>query len=111
MAKEYRHIGKETPSLAAREFVTGKAKYIRDMKRPHMLYGKVLRSPYPHANIKSIDTSKAEKLPGVKAVLTYKNAPDWISGITYTSRTCPRQQGAFRRGCCSSGCRRDRGNR
>ena len=81
MSKEYRHIGKETPRIAAREFVTGKAKYIRDMKRPHMLYGKILRSPYPHANIKRIDTSNAEKLPGVKAVVTYKNAPDWYLGM------------------------------
>lgn len=46
-----------------------------------MLYGKVLRSPYPHANIKSIDTSKAENLPGVKAVLTHKNAPQWYMGV------------------------------
>jgi len=45
-----------------------------------MLYGKVLRSPYPHANIKNIGTSKAGAYPGVKAVLTYKNAPEWKSG-------------------------------
>jgi xanthine dehydrogenase molybdenum-binding subunit len=81
MTKEYRHIGKESPRLSARAFVTGKSKYIRDIKRPRMLYGKVLRSPYPHANIKSIDTSKAEKLRGVKAVLTYENTPDWYFGM------------------------------
>lgn len=80
MSKEYRFIGKTTPRMAASEFVTGKAKYIRDIKLPHMLYGKVLRSPYPHALIKNIETSKAETLPGVKAVLTYKNAPDWMYG-------------------------------
>ena len=40
-----------------------------------MLYGKVLRSPYPHAKILSINTEKAEQLAGVKAVLTYKNVP------------------------------------
>lgn len=81
MAKEFRHIGKETPRLAARAFVTGRANYIRDIKRPNMLYGKVLRSPYAHANIKNVDTSKAEKLPGVKAVLTYKNVPNWMLGM------------------------------
>ena len=80
MAKHFRHIGKATPRIAARDFVTGKAKYIQDMEFPRMLYGKVLRSPFPHANIKSIDTSKAEALLGVKAVLTYKNAPDWTYG-------------------------------
>jgi xanthine dehydrogenase molybdenum-binding subunit len=44
-----------------------------------MLYAKVLRSPYSHAIIKSIDKSKAEALPGVKAVLTYADVPDWRS--------------------------------
>jgi xanthine dehydrogenase molybdenum-binding subunit len=81
MTKEYRHIGKDSPRMSARAFVTGKSKYIRDMKRPHMLYGKVLRSPYPHASIKNIDTSKAEKLRGVKAVLTHRNVPDWYFGL------------------------------
>ena len=81
VVKEFRHIGKAAPRLAAREFVTGKAKYIRDIKRPRMLYGKVLRSPYAHALIKNIDTSKAEALAGIKAVLTHKNVPDWYLGI------------------------------
>lgn len=81
MAKEYKHIGKATPRKDAREIVTGKAKYIDDIKLPNMLYGKVLRSPYPHAKIKNVDTSRAEGYPGVKAVLTYKNAPEWKSGM------------------------------
>ena len=46
-----------------------------------MLYGKVLRSPHPHANIKNIDTSKAKKVRGVKAVLTYKDVPEWKGGM------------------------------
>ena len=41
-----------------------------------MLYGKVLRSPHPHARIRSIDTSRAEALPGVKAVITGADLPD-----------------------------------
>ena len=41
---------------------------------PGMIWGKVLRSPHPHARIKSIDTSKAEKLPGVKAVVTARTS-------------------------------------
>jgi xanthine dehydrogenase molybdenum-binding subunit len=80
MGEEYRHIGKATPRKDAQEIVTGKAQYIDDVRLPGMLYGRVLRSPYPHAIIKSIDTSKAEKLPGVKAVLTYKNIPEWEGG-------------------------------
>src|ERR1700678_3596116 len=50
--------------------VTGKALYGADYRLPGMLYGRILRSPHAHALIKSIDTSKAEALPGVKAVIT-----------------------------------------
>jgi len=56
--------------------VTGRALYGADMKMAGMLYGRILRSPHAHARIKSIDTSKAEKLPGVKAVVTAKDFPD-----------------------------------
>ena len=80
MSQEYRYIGKAVPRKDAYEITTGRAKYINDIHLPHMLHGKVLRSPHPHANIKSIDISKARKLPGVKAVLTYKDVPDWRVG-------------------------------
>ncbi len=50
--------------------VTGRAKFGADLFRPGMLIGKVLRSPHPHARIGAIDTSKAEALAGVKAVVT-----------------------------------------
>ncbi len=83
MGEKYRHIGKATKRKDARAIVTGSAKYIDDIKLPGMLEGRVLRSPYPHARIKHIDTSKAEAYPGVKAVLTYKNVPPWIGGIPY----------------------------
>jgi xanthine dehydrogenase molybdenum-binding subunit len=78
--KEYRYIGKATPRKDAVEIVTGKAKYIEDVELPRMLHGKVLRSPYPHARIKHIDTTRAEKSRGVKAVLTHKNVPRWMTG-------------------------------
>ncbi|MEW6348272.1 MAG: molybdopterin cofactor-binding domain-containing protein [Thermodesulfobacteriota bacterium] len=58
------------------EKVTGKAAFINDIKLPRMLYGKILYSERPHARIKQIDTSRAEKLPGVRAVLTGFNTPD-----------------------------------
>jgi CO/xanthine dehydrogenase Mo-binding subunit len=79
-AKEYRFIGKATPRKDAVEIVTGKVKYIDDLELPRMLHGKVLRSPYPHALIKNINTTGAEKSRGVKAVLTYKNVPRWRTG-------------------------------
>src|SRR5438874_9429715 len=56
--------------------VTGRAMYAADMAMPGQLVGKILRSPHAHARIRSIDTSKAEALPGVKAVVTAKDFPD-----------------------------------
>jgi CO/xanthine dehydrogenase Mo-binding subunit len=67
MSQDYRYIGRPTPRKDAVQIVTGKAKYIDDMEMPRMLHGKVLRSPYPHARITSIDTTEAETIPGVKA--------------------------------------------
>jgi CO/xanthine dehydrogenase Mo-binding subunit len=56
--------------------VTGRAMYGADQTFPGTLYGKVIRSPHAHARIKSIDTSKAAALPGVKAVITGADFPD-----------------------------------
>src|SRR3954468_18295537 len=61
-------IGKPTPRLDGRAKVTGAAKYTADIKLPGMLYGRMVTSDVPHAKITSIDTSAAEKAPGVKAV-------------------------------------------
>lgn len=79
--KEYRFIGKNTPRKDALDIVTGRTKFINDVTIPHMLHGRVLRSPHPHALIKSIDTREALALPGVKAVLTHENVPDWMGGF------------------------------
>ena len=81
MAENYRYIGKDTPRKDARDIVTGKAEYIDDLRLPHMLFGRALRSPHPHANIKKIDTSKAAALPGVHAVLTWEDIPRYQWGI------------------------------
>src|SRR6266571_1915477 len=59
--------------------VTGRAKFGADLFLPGMLVGKVLRSPHAHARIKSIDTSAAERLPGVKAVVTRDDFADMAS--------------------------------
>src|SRR6195256_3987060 len=60
--------------------VTGRAKFGADLFLPGMLVGKILRSPHAHARIKSIDTSAAEKLPGVKAVVTRDDLPETKAG-------------------------------
>jgi len=65
--------GHPTPRIDALERVTGKATYTGDFHLDGMLYGRVLRSPHPHARIRSIDISKAAAMPGVKAVLTHEN--------------------------------------
>jgi len=65
-------VGRNFPRVDAFERVTGRATYTRDIKLPGMLYARVLRSNVAHANILDIDTSKAEALPGVRAVATYK---------------------------------------
>jgi xanthine dehydrogenase molybdenum-binding subunit len=79
--KEFSIVGKSTPRIDAYERVTGQAQYTGDIQLPGMLYARVLRSPLPHAKILSIDTSKAEKLQGVKAVIHHGNAEvPWSSG-------------------------------
>ncbi len=67
---ELADIGKTFRRLDYETKVTGRAQYLADMSVPGMCHGKILRSPYPHARIKSIDTRKALKVPGVLAVIT-----------------------------------------
>ncbi len=66
-------IGKRTIRPDGADKVTGRAGYSADHSMPGMIWGRVLRSPHPHAVIRGIDTSKAEALPGVKAVVTAKD--------------------------------------
>src|SRR6266550_3659757 len=61
-------IGKRVPRVDGPAKVSGQAKYTYDVHRSGMLYGKVVRCPYAHARIVSIDTAAAEKAPGVKAI-------------------------------------------
>lgn len=67
---EYRVIGKPTPRIDGAKIISGAAEYTADVRLPNMLTGKLLRSPYPHARILRIDTSRAERLVGVRAVVT-----------------------------------------
>lgn len=79
--KEYSILGKPIGNVDGMAKVTGEAVYTFDMTLPNMLYGKILRSPHPHAKILSIDTTEAEKLPGVKAVITGKDTPGGKWGL------------------------------
>ena len=74
--RDYFHIGKATPRPDGPDKAAGKAHYIHDLQRPGMLYGKIKFSNHSHARIKDIDTSKAENLPGVKAIITANNTPE-----------------------------------
>ena len=79
--KEFSIVGKSTPRIDAYERVTGQAQYTGDIQLAGMLYARVLRSTVPHAKIVDIDTSKAEKLPGVKTIIHYGNTQiPWSSG-------------------------------
>src|SRR6267142_2626246 len=69
-------IGKRIPLIDSAGKTTGQGKYADDLTLPGMLFGKILHSPYPHALIKSIDTSKAEALEGVVTVVTGPDAPN-----------------------------------
>ena len=73
--KQFRHIGTRPVRPDGVDKVTGRALYGTDFKAPGMLWGAILRSPHPHARIVSIDTARAERLPGVKAVATGRDFP------------------------------------
>ncbi len=83
---KYSYVGKDVPRLDAIEKVTGTALYTGDLRFPGMLHTKLLKSPYAHAKIKKIDTSEAEKLLGVRAILTGEDAP-YRFGIYMSDKT------------------------
>jgi len=68
-------VGKAVPRVDGPAKLTGQARYATDVALPGMLIGAVLRSPYAHARIVSIDTSKAKKIPGVHTVITAEDTP------------------------------------
>ncbi len=80
-------VGMSVPRIDALDKVTGATKYVDDLQfGPNLLHAKLKRSPLPHARIVHIDTSKAKALPGVKAVVTGKDAPYYI-GLYLLDRT------------------------
>ena len=65
-------VGKNIPRNDGYDKATGRGLYTHDIFLPRMLYAKVLRSPYAHAMVTSIDTSEAEAMPGVRGVSTFE---------------------------------------
>ncbi|MBI2881482.1 MAG: xanthine dehydrogenase family protein molybdopterin-binding subunit [Candidatus Tectomicrobia bacterium] len=88
---EFAVLGKNLPRIDGRPKATGESQYAADRSVPGCLAGRILRSPYPHARILRIDTSRAEKVRGVKAVLAGKDFPpvrfgQWILDETLFAR-------------------------
>jgi 4-hydroxybenzoyl-CoA reductase subunit alpha len=78
----HRILNTRAPRVDAADKATGKALYTDDLKRPGVLTGAILHSPLAHARILKIDTSRAEQLPGVRAVVTYRDAGTTPYGVS-----------------------------
>jgi CO/xanthine dehydrogenase Mo-binding subunit len=83
---DYSYIGKSVKNVDAWKKVIGAAQYTGDLKIPGVLYAKILRSRYPHARILNIDTDKAKRIPGVKAVVTGRDIPPYHFGTVIKDR-------------------------
>ncbi len=79
---EYDVINRRAPRLDAPDKVSGRAQYINDMTLPGMLYGALVQSPVAHARILGVDTSKARRLPGVRAVVTAEDGGEIPYGVS-----------------------------
>src|SRR6185436_10963617 len=85
-----------TPDLRAK--VTGRSKYAEDFRAEGMLFARLLLSPFPHARVRSIDTSAALAMPGVKAILTADEVPgpkDQVNDAGQTIRANPKSERAL----------------
>ena len=78
--ERYSTIGRRPIRQDALDKVTGRAVFGNDVSLPNMIHGLMLRSPHAHARIRSIDTSAALRVPGVKAVVTAEDFPELRSG-------------------------------
>src|ERR1700738_287710 len=78
--KGHKLIGKNYQTLDLYAKVTGRSKYAEDYRAEGMLFCKLLLSPHPHARVRSIDTSAALAMPGVKAILTADDLPAVVAG-------------------------------
>src|SRR3972149_5334996 len=86
MSLGYSVIGKRVPRVDGSEKATGQARFTADLSLSGMLHGKLLRSPHPHARVLQVDTTGAEKLPGVRAVVTARDFGNFKYGFLPTTR-------------------------
>ena len=77
---DFKVIGKAVTREDGSDKVSGRTVYTADVHLPGLLWGKILRSPYPHARIKRIDTRKAQQVTGVKAIITGADVKDCLIG-------------------------------
>src|SRR5262249_3458701 len=84
-APNFKVIGKPMPRVQGLGIVTNQGQYTENMRVAGMLFTRTLRSSYPHAKIKKVDTSKAEKVPGVRYILHRGNLPEEYKDVTLGS--------------------------
>ena len=77
---EFKTVGTSIPRAEGKDKVSGRTVYAADVKVPGLLWGKILRSPHPHARIRNVDTTKARRVPGVRAVITGEDVRGWLVG-------------------------------
>ncbi|MGC8555939.1 MAG: molybdopterin cofactor-binding domain-containing protein, partial [Conexivisphaera sp.] len=92
--EEFSHIGRRVPKYDALRKVTGDAQYMLDVEVPGMLHAKVLRSPYLHARIRSIDVSGALRVPGVVDAITARDVS--LNNLGYLKDHPPLKWGKVR---------------
>lgn len=78
---DYSVVGKRVPPIDGKAKATGEAKFTVDLQLPGMLYGRILRSPHPHARVLHVDTDKAMKIRGVRTVITGMDMPKRKFGV------------------------------
>ena len=76
-------IGSPVSRAEGPDKVTGRSIYAADIDIPGLLWGKILRSPHPHARIRSVDASRAREIPGVKAIVTGPDVPGHLVGKSF----------------------------
>ena len=72
MSEDFKHVGKDFEVPDGRPKVTGEARYVDDYQFSDLLHAKTVKSPYAHARVVNIDTSAAEAMDSVKAIITHE---------------------------------------
>src|SRR5438067_1693154 len=92
--QQRRLLGTKVPRLDGPEKSTGRARYTFDINRPGMLHAKILRCPYPHARIRTIDTAAAQKVPGFRAIqnIAAANAELFFAGAEILAVACDTEE-------------------